>query len=188
MIKRKALTRLDAKGRKRYAYEVRLRDGDGREYLQTFHSRAEAEGFVEAQRTDRRRGVWTDPRLAHLSVEELGALWLVSNPAKRRGTRSRERTIINLHLQSLRARAIGSVTQPDVQNLVNAWAQLQAPRTVRRHYGVLRAMFGYAVDADYLGRSPCRNIKLPALEPLRRQLPDAAGLGPGWPGNWATTP
>ena len=32
-------------------------------------------------------------------------------------------------------------------------------------------MFSYAVNADYLGRTPCRGIKLPEIKPLRRKLP-----------------
>jgi integrase len=33
---------------------------------------------------------------------------------------------------------------------------------VHRIYGTLRAAFGYAVAADWLGRTPCRDINLPA--------------------------
>ena len=41
---------------------------------------------------------------------------------------------------------------------VNGWSTSMKPRTVRRTYGVLRAVLAYAVDSDYLGRSPCRGI------------------------------
>jgi hypothetical protein len=60
------------------------------------------------------------------------------------------------------------VTQPDVHGLVNSWLEKAAPRTVRRRYGVLRAIFAYAVQADWLGRSPCRGIKLPPVTTTRR--------------------
>jgi hypothetical protein len=36
---------------------------------------------------------------------------------------------------------------------------------------VLRAIFAYAVSADFLSRSPCRHIKLADVKPLRRRLP-----------------
>jgi hypothetical protein len=41
---------------------------------------------------------------------------------------------------------------------------------------VLRAIFAYAVSADFLGRSRCRDIMLPEMKPLRRQLPTADQL------------
>ena len=68
------------------------------------------------------------------------------------------------------------MTQPDIQGIVNAWATRAEPRTVERQFGVLRALFGYAVNADFLGRSPCRDIKLPQVKPLRRRLPTADQL------------
>jgi integrase len=39
-----------------------------------------------------------------------------------------------------------------------------APRTVRRTYGALRALLNFAVETDRLVRSPCRGIKLPAVD------------------------
>ena len=68
------------------------------------------------------------------------------------------------------------MTPPQVQNLVNAWTKTDAPRTVKRQYGVVTAMFSYAVNSDYIGRSPCRNIKLPQAKPVKRNLPDTEGL------------
>ena len=37
-------------------------------------------------------------------------------------------------------------------------------------------MFNFAVNADWLGRTPCRNIKLPRVKPLKRKLPDNDGV------------
>jgi integrase len=110
-------------------------------------------------------------------VEVLASEWLESNPAKRSGTRARDDGIIERHINpAMGPRAIGSVTPPQVQNLVNAWTKSAAPRTVIRQYGVLTAMFSYAVNSDYIGRSPCRNIKLPKVKPVKRNLPDTEGL------------
>ena len=44
----------------------------------------------------------------------------------------------------------------------------QAPRTTRRQYDVIRALFAYAVASDWLPRSPCRAIDLPRVNELRR--------------------
>lgn len=40
---------------------------------------------------------------------------------------------------------------------------------MRRHYGVLRAVLAHAVANDWIGRSPCRNVKLPSIMTTRRR-------------------
>ncbi len=37
-------------------------------------------------------------------------------------------------------------------------------------------MVNFARQADWLGRTPCRNTKLPRVKPLKRKLPDNDGL------------
>ena len=57
---------IEARVRKRdgrRVYDVRLRDDDGIEYSKTFLTKREAQEFEAAERTDRRRGEWIDPRL-----------------------------------------------------------------------------------------------------------------------------
>ncbi|MGH2628118.1 MAG: tyrosine-type recombinase/integrase, partial [Anaerolineales bacterium] len=56
---------------------------------------------------------------------------------------------------------MGSITPADVQRFLNDLAARRSPRTVGRTYGVLRAVLHFAGDRDYIGRSPCRGIKLP---------------------------
>ena len=68
-------------------YDVRLRAQDGRVYNRTFTTKKAAEAFEEAEKTDRRRGVWLDPRYANMTVRDLAARWRASNPAKRSKTR-----------------------------------------------------------------------------------------------------
>lgn len=63
-----------------------------------------------------------------------------------------------------------------MQNLVNRWAGQRAPRTVRRDYGVLRAIINYALAHDMVGRSPCRKIRLPEVTRLDRHIVDADEL------------
>jgi hypothetical protein len=75
-----------------------------------------AKGFQDSQRTDQRRGVWRDPRIADLTVDEVAELWLACNPANRPGTHARDETIWRVHIQpAIGTRPIGSITQPDAQ-------------------------------------------------------------------------
>jgi integrase len=48
-----------------------------------------------------------------------------------------------------------------------------SPATVRTNYGVLRAVLVAAVEADLIGRSPCRGIRLPIED--RRRAPRFLG-------------
>ena len=151
-------TRTLANGKK--AYDVRLRGPDGKQVSETYYRKQDAIDAENVARIDKRRGAWTDPRFAKMTVADLGAQWMSSNPSKRSGSRHREVSILRLHISpTLGAKPIGAVTQPNIQGLVNSWiANRQAPRTIKRQYEVVRAMFNFAVNADWLGRSPCRNI------------------------------
>jgi integrase len=105
-------------------------------------------------------------------------MWLASNPGKRGGSWQRDEIVVRVHvLPELGSRPVGSLTPGDVQGLVNGWAAKHAPETVRREYGVLRAILNYALANDMVGRSPCRRIKLPKVAPLRRHIIDGEQLG-----------
>jgi hypothetical protein len=74
------------------------------------------------------------------------------------------------------SRKLASVSPWDIHHLVNAWSKAASPRTVRRQYDVVRAIFTAAVDDDRLVRSPCRNIKLPSIEQENRRVITAEEL------------
>ncbi|HEY5273591.1 MAG TPA: site-specific integrase [Acidimicrobiales bacterium] len=118
-----------------------------------------------------RRGTWIDPREGDLSLASLASQWLGSNPSKRPDTRATDEYHLNSHiLPSLGNKRIAEVTPRMLQHLVNTWTETLAPKTVSRSYGVVRAMFSYAVECDMLFRSPCRGIKLPRIEPRTRRM------------------
>ena len=150
-------------------YDVRFRTPDGEHRKRTFRTRREADAFEAQQRADKSRGAWLDPRDADRAFDEVARHWLERDLAKRSSTLGREETILRVHiLPTLAGRRLRTIRQPDVQALVNSWAAASKPRTVRRHYGVLRAVLAYAVECDYLGRTPCRGIRLPEVTPLDR--------------------
>lgn len=133
-------------------YDVRLRDPEGRSYTRTFRTRREAEAFEARERADRSRGAWVDPKGAELTIAEVALRWLAANPSKKATSLAIDELTVRVHLTpAVGARRLGSVTQPDIQGLVNSWSDHAAARTVRRRYGVLRAIFAYAVQADWLG-------------------------------------
>lgn len=134
-----------------------------------FAAKGDALAFLSEVETAIRRGSWMDPSAGRISVRELAFAWVEADPTKRESTTAREELTLRLHIfPSLGNLRIEQVGPQDVQRLVNEWSKGHAPRTVKRNYEVLRAMFGYAVRNDWLGRNPCRNIKLPRIEGTRR--------------------
>jgi integrase len=158
-------------------YDVRYRGPDGREISRTFLTKRDALEFEAQQRTAKSRGTWIDPRGSKITVRELGAEWLESNPAKRDSTWARDESALRVHVYpAIGDRTIGSLTPVDIRRLVAEWSEDLAPRSVRRIYGTLRAALNYAVEVDRLARTPCRGIHLPAAEPVKAIVPDPVQL------------
>jgi integrase len=149
-------------------YDVRTRIG-GRVVTKTFPRRKDADVYANSVEADRYRGVAVDPRHARMDVATLARTWEESNPHKRPTTAATDHFAIEVHvIPSLGNKAIGSVTPPQIQALVNNLSCKLSARTVIRVYGVVRAIFNFAVASDFLGRTPCRNIKLPKVQSSRR--------------------
>jgi integrase len=152
-------------------YYVRYRDLDGKSREEACRTAAEARARVNELEADKTRGSWIDPKRAARPFSEIAAEWLAANPAKRSSTLARDRNVLDKHvLPELGSRPVGSTHPRQVQALVNDWCEHLAPRSVRRNYDVVRAVFSYAVDADYIARSPCRKIKLPEVHSEDRHI------------------
>ena len=135
----------------------------------TFASKADVLAFLSTVEADLRRGAWLDPRSGQVTFDELAKEWLTSNPAKRSSTMSRDEAILRNHLVPVLGDVpISSVTKLQLQQMINAWTSEAAPRTVRRQFDVLRAVFAYAVANEMLARTPCGGAKLPAAQIRRR--------------------
>lgn len=142
-------------------YDVRARI-DGRVVTKTFRRRKDADAWAATIETRRLTGTAVDPAGGRMTVAELACAWSRSNPAKRVSTIASDSSAVEVHIvPTIGARRIGTVRQPDVQQLVNQWSETLAPATVARTYGVLRAMFAYAVKADLISRTPCRHVSIP---------------------------
>ncbi len=152
-----------------FRYDVRTRIGE-RQVSKTFRRRKDADAYATTLEADRLRGISVDPRQARRPVGTVAKHWVASNPTKRPTTRVADDLALRLYiLPQLGTRPVGEVVPADVQALVNDWSSHLAPRTVRRHYGVLRAVFAHAIANDWIGRSPCRNVKLPPVTTTRRR-------------------
>lgn len=161
--------RLTGRGERRY--DVRLRDPSGRVYTKSFRTRREAEVFEASERTARARGTWLDPRRAEQRLRDAAEDWLDSNPAKRPSSRARDESALRVHiLPAIGDRPIGSLTPSDIQRCVSGWSVSLAPRSVRRIYQTLAAILNASVLDERIGRSPCRGIRLPTIDPVDRPV------------------
>ena len=169
------------------AYDVRLWNPEGtRQYRRSFRTRKGAEAYERDELARRARGTWVDPNGAKTTFAALADEWLKSNPAKRTNSLERDRSALSVHLlPAFGSRRIGTLTPANIQAFVNDMSEVRSARHVRRTYDVLRAVLNHAVDRDLLARTPCRRIRLPAVEPAAAHVfsPDdliclADALGP----------
>lgn len=140
-------------------YRVRYRDPSGRERSRTFKKQAAAKNFKKTVGADVLRGDWHDPALGKQTfktwVEDYAA-----HAEKRPTTAARDDVVLNKHfLPSLGELPLNAITPADIQRLVRAMKAKLKPATVRTNYGVLKAVFSAAVDAELIARSPCRGVK-----------------------------
>jgi integrase len=161
--------RRTAKGETRW--EVRYRTPEGSERSRTFTTRRDANRHASTVEADKLRGAWVDPRRAGRTFADLAADWLKSTPTKRPSAWARDESIVRVHLTpALGTTSLSHVTPAKVRGLVTEWSAKMRPRSVRRVYGTLRAIFAFAVASEDLVASPCRGVKLPEVEPITRTV------------------
>lgn len=172
-----SVTRRNTKNGER-RYDVRYRDSDGKVHTETKRTLRDAKHTASTVDADKLRGAWIDPRNASRTFRQVADDWLGSNVAKRASTYARDESILRVHLlPELADSRIGKVNPARVRGLVDAWSCRFEARTVRRMYGVLRAVFAFAVESSVIVASPCRGVKLPAVEPIKRHVVTADELG-----------
>ena len=136
----------------------------------TFNTKAEALRYLATVEIDIHRGGWIDPLEGAMTFKDLAEQWLGSVPSKSATSLMRDRSILELHvLPSIGKLTISEVGPFDVQQMISAWsASGLAPRSVKRQYAIVKAIFSYAVRLDLLVKSPCRSINLPRIVDVPR--------------------
>lgn len=157
-------------------WRARYRDPNGRERSRTFARRIDSERWLTSIEHAKLSGGYVDPANGRVPFGAWADLWL-DTPGKRPSALARDESIVNVHLiPTLGNRPLATITPADVQGLVTAWTAKSAPRTVRRQYGVLRAILNAAVAHELIARSPCRGIRLPAVTQTVRHVVTADEL------------
>ncbi|MHB1498508.1 MAG: tyrosine-type recombinase/integrase [Acidimicrobiales bacterium] len=156
-------------------WEARFRDPLGGQRTKTFDAKADAKAFLANVEASIARGTWRDPGRSRAKFSRVAAEWLASNPAKRATTYARDATVIRTHLDPVLGDLPVNHIQPQqVQEVIDRMLERGlGPKTIRTDYGVLRAVFSWAVAADLIDRSPCRGIRLPEMVRQRRPVVSA---------------
>ncbi len=155
-------------------WRARYRDPAGREHAKHFARKVDAQRWLDAVAAEIVRGDYVDQRGGRMSFGAWCDEYFAGAAHKRPTTLERDVNVTDHYLRpALKERQLDSITPLDVKRLVDEMAQRLAPATVRTNYGVLRAIFNAAVDAELIGPTPCRGIKLP-----RRPRSDIRFLSP----------
>jgi len=151
-------------------YEARYRDTNGAEHSQRFPTKRDAQRFLERIGADQQRGDWCDPSGARIRLGDWIEQWSATTVNLRPSSRARDESYIRTHvLPTFATVPIGRITQLDVRTWVAELAAAGlAPATVQKAYQTLSKILRSAMDANLIGRTPCRNIALPRVE--RREM------------------
>lgn len=134
---------------------------DGRETSKACATKDEALAHLADVDTQLRSGTYVPDRGPTLS--EYAERWLTSQLQQRDSTRGQARSRLELHvLPVIGHLPVGKVTRADVQRVVNEAALGADAKRVM--FAWLRAVFNSAVEDRLVVVSPCRKIKLPAVE------------------------
>ena len=163
-------TRTSGIRRKRRAagdvYEVRFRDGEGRQRSRTFPTMDQAKTFQNATQKDVRDGTYVAPTAGVVPFRVVAEQWFEAQLQLKRRTQITYRSAIDHNLASLHDKPVGKITYGDVQAIVNAMvAAGRRPSTVRNVLMVCRLILDDAMRRKLIRTNPCHDVRPPRLRP-----------------------
>ncbi|MEO3863836.1 site-specific integrase [Acrocarpospora sp. B8E8] len=165
-------------GKPRYSYRVMWRDPDGKQKAKNFRLKKDAEAFRAEIEAAKNKGQYFDPHAGKILFRVYADKWISAKQAtKKPGTVAVYRSYLTNHvLPIFGGKPLAAIARGDVQDWVTAMATSEdlAPRTVQACYRIAAGIFKRAVADDRIGRTPCRDIELPAtirkdVEPLETE-------------------
>lgn len=155
----------------RWEYSIELPPLPGKPRRQSrkrgFLSQDDAIAAMQAELTDRRRGLFIEP--AKTTLGDYYADWLSITAPGRSGNSNRQYASVGKRLAPIAHIPIGRLQPQHIQQLVNGLAARYAPSTARHTYTVLASALKQAVAWGHLARTPAIGISLPRLPSRREQ-------------------
>lgn len=134
----------------------------GRRYVagRTFDSKREAQAWLTRERAALVGGV--DPRAGRATVKSLIPQWLDERRRTVAQTTAHADAMMAQRLPpSLTARAVGSVTDRDVQRVLNGWAEKYAEGSVKRWRAALAGFFKWCIAERLVSTNPVTGAVVP---------------------------
>jgi integrase len=143
-------------------YRARWREHPGGpQRTRHFTRKRDAERFLAAVQNDLARGVYVDPSTGRTTFGEWVEQYLATTP-KRATTAARDRSALeHWWLPAFGDVQLGAITPSAIRSVLQKMRDAgRAASSIRTYYAVLKAVMAAAVEADLIGRTPCRGIKL----------------------------
>ncbi len=158
-------------------YQALYRDPSARvRTTGTFRRKGDAQVAGEEQESKLRRGVWLDPELQRVTVEDWAAVWLASKVDLRPSSRARLEGILRAHVLP----GFGNLRLVEVSNAaVRTWLATTvergaSPATARKCHNALSQMMRAAVSDRRIAFNPCLDVPLPAEDTHEQRFLSAA--------------
>jgi len=147
------------------SYQVRFRDGTGRERSETFAKKAHADRFRRDVEYELDRGDWVDPKAGQVTLADwVDKAWELAAPVRPRTASDRQARMVNHVLPVFGHMPLTRIDRVAVQRWVNSLtANGYAPATVKKIYETLSSVLRTAVSYERLTRSPCDKVTLPPI-------------------------
>jgi integrase len=148
-------------------WQARYRDPDGKQRTKNFDRKVDAERFLTMLEADKLTGDWIDPKLARTNFGSWANQWLATKVNLKPKTRVGYESLLRRHVIP----KLGELRLEQIRPLlVREWvAQLDASglsaSRIRQIYQLTSSILKSAVEAGYIGRSPCVGIDLPKTPP-----------------------
>jgi integrase len=145
-------------------WEASYRDPTGQERIKHHRTRAEADRWLSAVKTNMARGDYVDPRLTRTPFKQWADEWLATTSHVRPRTSIGYESAMRVHVLPVFENVpVGSIQQADVRRFVaDMLAKGSAPGTVRGARKVLRLALATAEAAGAIRSNPCNGVRVPA--------------------------
>ncbi|HEX6380763.1 MAG TPA: tyrosine-type recombinase/integrase [Acidimicrobiia bacterium] len=155
--------RCNCAGRCTHSWQATYRKPDGREQTKSFKRQVDAEAWVAGTELTKHRGDWVDPANARRLFGDVARKWRENHIAAVSTLQKLDNDLEKHIYPAFEKKPIGAIARSDIQ----AWAKGRSlelsPSTVEVIYRYVSAIFRSAVDDGIIAKSPCVNIKLPAI-------------------------
>lgn len=145
-------------------WEASYRDTAGRERVKHHRTRADADRWLTAVKSQLNNGDYVDPYLGRRTFSAWAEEWLSTTVHVRPKTRAHYESILRVHVvPAFGDQPISAITPAAVRRFIaERTASGAAPGTVRSVRKVLRLVLATAVDDGALRSNPCDGVRVPA--------------------------